>query len=284
VALGNCERALQRILGGGERVSSIEAWDFGFVSSFDIRGSDLRLFAGGRLGCSGHACSCPGLDILAFRLGGEQAVILDVNATRMELLRLRKRLALARRGHKLLKDKQDELMRQFLLMVHEARRTRLTLEEHLAKAYQRFLFARAVLPTETLETALLATSASVRLSVELRPVMNLRVPSFEAEIGGDVHSYGLLFTSGELDVALEGYAAMVPEMVRLAEQEKTLEMLAQEIEVTRRRVNALEYILIPNLGDTIRHISLKLSEMERGDLVRLMKVKAMLEEARQTAV
>lgn len=211
-------------------------------------------------------------------------MILDVNATRMELLRLRKRLALARRGHKLLKDKQDELMRQFLLMVHEARRTRLTLEEHLAKAYQRFLFARAVLPTETLETALLATSASVRLSVELRPVMNLRVPSFEAEIGGDVHSYGLLFTSGELDVALEGYAAMVPEMVRLAEQEKTLEMLAQEIEVTRRRVNALEYILIPNLGDTIRHISLKLSEMERGDLVRLMKVKAMLEEARQTAV
>ncbi len=211
-------------------------------------------------------------------------MILDVNATRMELLRLRRRLALARRGHKLLKDKQDELMRQFLSMVHKARRTRLTVEEHLAKAYQRFLFARAVLPTETLETALLATSASVRLSVKLRPVMNLRVPSFEAEIVGDVHSYGLLFTSGELDVALEGYAAMLPEMMKLAEQEKALEMLAEEIEVTRRRVNALEYILIPNLGDTIRHISLKLSEMERGDLVRLMKVKAMLEEARQKAV
>jgi V/A-type H+-transporting ATPase subunit D len=208
-------------------------------------------------------------------------VILDVNATRMELLRLRKRLALARRGHKLLKDKQDELMRQFLSMVHQARQTRRVVEEHLAKAYQRFLFARAVLPTETLETALLATGAGVEFSVELRPVMNLRVPTFEAEIVGDVHSYGLLFTSGELDVALEGYAAMVPEIVKLAEQEKALEMLAEEIEVTRRRVNALEYILIPNLGDTIRHISLKLSEMERGDLVRLMKVKAMLEEARQ---
>jgi V/A-type H+-transporting ATPase subunit D len=210
-------------------------------------------------------------------------MILDVNATRMELLRLRKRLALAQRGHKLLKDKQDELMRQFLAMVHQARRTRLGVEEHLARAYQRFLFARAVMPAETLETALLATSASVDLEVSLRPVMNLRVPVFEAEVSGDVHSYGLLFTSGELDVALEGYAAMVPEMVKLAEQEKALEMLAEEIEVTRRRVNALEYILIPNLNDTIRHISLKLSEMERGDLVRLMKVKAMLEAARREA-
>ncbi len=208
-------------------------------------------------------------------------MILDVSATRMELLRLRKRLMLAQRGHKLLKDKQDELMRQFLSMVHEARRTRLAVEEHLARAYQRFLFARAVLPTETLETALLATGAHVDLDFNVRPVMNLRVPCLEATISGDVHSYGFLFTSGELDAALEGYSAMVPEMVKLAEQEKALQMLAEEIEVTRRRVNALEYILIPNLAETIRHISLKLSEMERGDLVRLMKVKTMLEEARQ---
>lgn len=210
-------------------------------------------------------------------------MILDVNATRMELLRLRKRLALAQRGHKLLKDKQDELMRQFLAMVHEARRARLTVEEHLNRTYMRFVFARAVMATEALETALLATSARIELGVELRPVMNLRVPSFSVDIVGDVHSYGFLFTSGELDVALEGYAAMVPEMVKLAQQEKALEMLADEIESTRRRVNALEYILIPNLRDTIRHISLKLSEMERGDLVRLMKVKQMLEEARQEA-
>ena len=205
---------------------------------------------------------------------------LDVNATRMELLRLRKRVALARRGHKLLKDKQDELMRRFLELLGETKNLRLEVEKSLTEAYWSYSYATATMSSENLDIAFTLSPADLTIETDTVQVMNLRTPHFDVQLTGSVFGYGFAFTTGALDIALGLYQKLLVKMIELAEREKGLEMLSEEIEKTRRRVNALEYVLIPNLEETIRYITLRLSEMERGDLTRIMKVKAMLEQAR----
>ena len=204
-------------------------------------------------------------------------MLLEVNATRMELLRLKKRLVLARRGHKLLKDKEDELMRQFLDLVNKNRDLREKLEAQLIAASQNFLMARAVMDRESMEEAIMFPKQKLELSVSTASIMNLRVPRFELKSEGTVHSYGFVNTSAELDSALQVYSDLLPEMVKLAEAESAVQLLADEIEKTRRRVNALEYVLIPNLEETIRYITMRLNEMERSNLTRLMKIKEMVQ-------
>ncbi len=203
-------------------------------------------------------------------------MLLEVNATRMELLRLKKRLVLARRGHKLLKDKEDELMRQFLDLVNKNRDLREKLEAQLIVAFRNFLMARAVMDRESMEEAIMFPNQKLELSVSTASIMNLRVPRFELKSEGTVHSYGFINTSAELDSALQVYSDLLPEMVKLAEAESAIQLLADEIEKTRRRVNALEHVLIPNLEETIRYIKMRLDEMERSNLTRLMKIKEMV--------
>ena len=203
-------------------------------------------------------------------------MILEVNATRMELLKLRKRLSLADRGHKLLKRKQDELMRQFLERVGQIGDLRRDIEDRLAAAHKGFLMARSVMDSKSMEEAIMFPNQRLTLNVSTTPVMNLRLPQFDVKSAGSVYSYGLSNTSGELDSALGAYSELLPEMLRLSQIERAVELLASEIETTRRRVNALEYILIPNLNDTIKYITMRLDEMERSNLSRLMKVKEII--------
>lgn len=198
---------------------------------------------------------------------------LAVNPTRMELLKLKKRLILARRGHRLLKDKQDELMRNFLSLIEEIKELRLTVEIELFQAYGSFLIARLTMGREFLDEALMFSQLETNLEVTYVSLMNLRIPRYRLNIEGDYFSYGLLTTSMELDRALKRYRELIPKMVELAEKERGLEMLSYEIERTRRRVNALEHILIPNIFETISYISMKLEELERSNLTRLMKIK-----------
>lgn len=198
---------------------------------------------------------------------------LEVSATRMELLKLRRRLALADRGHKLLKRKQDELMRQFLERVEQIGDLRRAIEERLSAAHRGFLMARSVMDKESMEETIMFPNQKLTLNVSTVPVMNLRLPQFDVHSQGNVYSYGLANTSAELDAALGAYSELLPEMLKLSEIERSVELLAREIETTRRRVNALEYILIPNLQETIKYITMRLDEMERSNLSRLMKVK-----------
>ena len=206
---------------------------------------------------------------------------IQTRATRMELLSLRRKLTIAVKGHKLLKDKLDELMRQFKMLISELRGAREKVEKELEGAYRQFLFARAVMTGPGLLDALRYPGAATRISATTRRVMNLTLPVFDTSVEGDVRNYGMFDTPAGLDEALEVYRRTLPGIVRLAEREKAVEMLAGEIDRTRRRVNALEYIMIPELRTTIRYIKLKLDEMERGNLTRLMKVKEMVEARRE---
>ena len=206
---------------------------------------------------------------------------IKVRATRMELLQLRKKIALARRGHKLLKDKLDELMRQFKILIKEYEGARSKLEKELSIAYGEFLFARAAMTEPGLLDALRYPGAAAKVQTSKRKIMNLILPVFEGAIEGNVRNYGIFDTPAELDEALEVYKRILPHIVKLAEQEKAISLLAREIDTTRRRVNALEYKLIPELEEAIRSVRLKLDEMERGNLTRLMKVKEMVEEKRE---
>ena len=203
---------------------------------------------------------------------------LSVNPTRMELLRLRKRLQLARRGHKLLKDKRDELMKRFMGLVHQIKELRLDVEHELEEAWKRFLVARAVGGGEVIETAVSVPTRKTYVEVEREQIMNVVVPVFTLKTEGKLASYGLATTPAELDTSLAAMEKVLGRMVELASKEKALELIGDEIERTRRRVNALEYVLIPNLIETIRYISMKLSEMERGNLTRLMRVKEIVRE------
>jgi V/A-type H+-transporting ATPase subunit D len=196
----------------------------------------------------------------------------------MELLRLRKRLGLARRGHKLLKDKQDELMKRFMGLVTQIKELRLSVEDELEQSFKRFLVARSVGGGEVVETAVSLPTRKTNVEVGQQRVMNLVVPVFELKSEGKVASYGLATTPAELDTALMAIEKALGRMVELASKEKALELIGDEIARTRRRVNALEYILIPNLEETIRYVSMKLSEMERGNLTRLMRVKEIVRE------
>lgn len=216
--------------------------------------------------------------------------IANVNPTRMELTRLKKRLKTARRGHKLLKDKRDELMKQFLEVVKENKRLRLLVEEGVTRMYGSFIVASAKLGESAVSEALMAPKTYGVLKVAGKNIMSVNVPLFSYEIkaatvsgeGGsdsDIYPYGFAYTTADLDLAVEESTALLPLMIRLAEVEKTADMLADEIEKTRRRVNALEYIMIPQFEDKIKEITLKLEENERGNTTRLMKVKDMMLQA-----
>lgn len=204
----------------------------------------------------------------------------NVNPTRMELTRLKRKLVTAQRGHKLLKDKRDELMRQFLELVRENRALRARVEQGLQNANKRFALARAVMQDELLDTALLAPKQEIKLEVGSKNVMSVEIPVFSYRTKtpdpNDIYSYGLAFTSSELDGAVGELAGMLPDLLRLAECEKAAQMLAAEIEKTRRRVNALEHVMIPDMQEKIRFITMKLDENERSTQIRLMKVKDMM--------
>ena len=201
------------------------------------------------------------------------------NPTRMELNRLKKQLEMARRGHKLLKDKRDELIRQFMLLVRKNKDLREKIEQELSAAFAKFLLARAVMSQEALEEALMYPTRDAALTVQKRNIMSVYAPQFSwqeetAEQGDNsIYPYGFAETSAELDISIETLSGIMPHLLELAQVEKSVQLLADEIEKTRRRVNALEYVLIPEIEETIRYITLKLDESERSALTRLMKIK-----------
>lgn len=200
-----------------------------------------------------------------------------VNPTRMELLRLRRRLATARRGHKLLKDKLDEMMKRFMALVEENRKRRAEVEEALAQATGSFLMARA-LGEQATDLALTVPVVRVGLEAGVKRIFSVAVPSFnlQQEEAAGTFPYGFAETSGDLDIAVSLLRESLAALVKLVETEKAVELLAAEIERTRRRVNALEYVLIPQLEEKARFIAMKLDENERGNLTRLMKIKDMV--------
>lgn len=203
---------------------------------------------------------------------------LNVNPTRMELTKLKKRLKTASRGHKLLKDKQDELMRQFIGTVKLNNELRKEVEQELHQSFKNFVVARAELSSEFLEESICFPKERVTVEITERNVMSVHVPvmNFERELSGDegsIYPYGFASTTGELDGAIYKLASILPKLMELAEVEKSCQLMADEIEKTRRRVNALEYRTIPQLEETIRFINMKLDESERSARVRLMKVK-----------
>ena len=187
-----------------------------------------------------------------------------VNPTRMELTRLKKKLVTALRGHKLLKDKRDELMRQFLDLVRENKALRQKVEDAVGASNRRFMLARAAMQDEALNTALLAPKQEVFLDCGTKNVMSVEIPQFTYQTRtpnqGDIFSYGFAFTSGELDEAVESLSGILPDLLRLAETEKSCQLMAAEIEKTRRRVNALEHVMIPELPENIKYITMKLDE------------------------
>ena len=203
-----------------------------------------------------------------------------INPTRQELTRLKGRLRTAQRGHKLLKDKRDELMKQFMDVVRENRALRRKVEESLMRANGSFTVAAALMSPEMLEQSLLYPKESVSVDMTFQNIMSVDVPRYQfhtkSQAAGEVYPYGFAQTSGELDDAVDEMARVFQDMLRLAEVEKTSQLLAQEIEKTRRRVNALEYVKIPEMQANIKYITMKLDENERANTIRLRKVKAML--------
>ena len=206
-----------------------------------------------------------------------------INPTRMELTRLKGRLRTASRGHKLLKDKRDELMKQFLDVVREDKELRTRVEAALSEVYRGFSVASAVSSPKMLQEALICPKKECELVVDYKNLMSVTVPVFQARIlaegNSDSYNYGLAFTSGELDSSLRALSGIMEDLIRMAELEKTAQLLAEEIERTRRRVNALEHILMPQYLATVKSIKMKLDENERGNTTRLMKVKDMMLQA-----
>ena len=210
-----------------------------------------------------------------------------VNPTRMEMKKLQGRYNTARRGHKLLKDKRDELMKQFLEVVREDKALRERVEKSLELYYKGFSVASASGNPKMLEEALICPKKEGSLEVTYKNMMSVTVPEFSYSTSDDEvaqsFNYGLAFTSGDLDVSLRELGGILEDLVRMAELEKQAQLLAEEIEKTRRRVNALEYIMMPQYLAAIKSIKMKLDENERGNTTRLMKVKdMMLETQRRT--
>lgn len=205
---------------------------------------------------------------------------LNVNPTRMELSSLKKKLTSAKRGHKLLKDKRDELMRQFMELIRENKQLRSEVEEGISAANRYMAVAGSVMQREVLETALMLPKQEVELEVSEKNVMSVYIPVFSPKYRtgdtDDIYSYGTAFTSVDLDGAISALSEIFPKMIRLAEIEKACQLMADEIEKTRRRVNALEHIMIPDYQETIKFITMKLSENERSTTTSLMKVKDMV--------
>ena len=208
----------------------------------------------------------------------------QITPTRMELTKTKKKLVTARRGHKLLKDKRDELMRQFLDLVRENMALRQKVEAGILSANKNFVIAKAGMSEQILNTALMSPKQEVYLEATKKNVMSVDIPVFKTRTrtadANDIYSYGFAFTSGDLDDAVKSLADILPDMLRLAEVEKSCQLMAAEIEKTRRRVNALEHVIIPETQENIKYITMKLDENERSTQIRLMKVKdMMLEEA-----
>jgi len=200
-------------------------------------------------------------------------MIANINPTRIELLRLKKRLVLARRGHKLLKDKRDELVRQLLELIDEVKSLRLTIENEFHLILENFMLAKAKMGPNQIEQALLLSDKKISISAAEKNIMSVRVPVFKKEVTGNILSYGFINAPGDIDITLLKFDSFIESLLVLAEKEKTLYLMADEIEETRRRVNALEYRLIPEFEETIKYITMKLSETERSNTNRLMKVK-----------
>ena len=204
----------------------------------------------------------------------------QINPTRMELKKLQTKYTTARRGHKLLKDKRDELMRRFLEVVREDKEIRARVEKRLAGAYASFSVAAAISSPKMLSEALICPKREAEITVSYKNAMGVTVPTFDMDLRASTTSggvnYGFAFTSGELDSSVIELSEILEDMLRMVELEKTAQLLAEEIEKTRRRVNALEYILMPQYLASIRTIKMKLDENERGNTTRLMKVKDMM--------
>jgi len=198
----------------------------------------------------------------------------------MELTRMKKKLTTARKGHKLLKDKRDELMRQFLDLVRENMELRKKVEDGIHSANQNFVIAKAGMSEQILNTALMAPKQEVYLEGSSKNVMSVNIPVFTYKTrtadANDIYSYGFAFTTGDLDEAVKSLADILPDMLKLAECEKACQLMASEIEKTRRRVNALEHVIIPETQTNIKYITMKLDENERSTQIRLMKVKDMM--------
>lgn len=206
--------------------------------------------------------------------------ILNVNPTRMELSNLKRKLATARKGHKLLKDKRDELMRQFLDLVRENKQLRREVEAGIEEANRHMAVARSVMQDEMLSVALMIPKQEMHLEIEEKDIMSVRIPVYHTQMKtadkNDIFPYGYAFTSGDLDDAVRALSDIMPKLLRLAEVEKSCQLMAEEIEKTRRRVNALEHVMIPQYEETIKFITMKLDENERSTTTRLMKVKDMM--------
>jgi len=206
--------------------------------------------------------------------------ILNVNPTRMELTNLKRKLVTAMRGHKLLKDKRDELMRQFLELVRENKSLRIKVEKAIKQSNNHMAVARSIMQNEILDIALMLPKQELQLEIEQRNVMSVMIPVYKTKLKSndtnDIYSYGFAFTSCDLDDAIKSLSDVLPEMLKLAEIEKSCQLLAAEIEKTRRRVNALEHVMIPQYQETIKYITMKLDENERSTTTRLMKVKDMM--------
>jgi V/A-type H+-transporting ATPase subunit D len=196
-----------------------------------------------------------------------------VSPNRMELLRLKKKQVVAQRGHKLLKDKLEGLLQDFTEIVRRYQTLRKEVDAEIAELFKRFIMASASMPAPLYRAALAFPECEARLSMRERMIMNVHVPVFDFSIEGNMISYGIDETTSDLDDAMGALRETLQRMVELAEIEKTIELVADEIERTRRRVNALEYVLIPQQADTIKSISAKLQELERGNISRLMKIK-----------
>jgi len=206
--------------------------------------------------------------------------VMNINPTRMELTNLKRKLITARRGHKLLKDKRDELMRRFLELVRENKQLRRRVEEGIMQANTHMAIARSVMSDKSLDVALMLPMQEMSLEIKEENVMSVMIPKFKTKLKtadeNDIYSYGFAFTSSDLDIAVKSLSDIMPDMLRLAEVEKSCQLMAAEIEKTRRRVNALEHVMIPQYEDTIRFITMKLDENERSTTTRLMKVKDMM--------
>jgi V/A-type H+-transporting ATPase subunit D len=201
----------------------------------------------------------------------------NTKPTRMELNKTKARLKTARRGHKLLKDKRDELMRQFLQIVKENKELRVKVENGIAEAMRAMTEASRLISPEILEQSLMYPKQGVEVDIQVKNIMSVNVPEYifktKTNTAEDIFPYGYAMTSGELDDAISGLSKVFQDMLELARAEKTMQLLAAEIEKTRRRVNALEYVMIPDMEKTIKYITMKLEENERGNITRLMKIK-----------
>lgn len=199
-------------------------------------------------------------------------MLANINATRMELLGLRKRIALAQRGHRLLSEKRDEISRRLIQIARAIQPLRRKVESELLRTFRQFMLARATMEPEDVQAALAVPTKKFQMAIDFASIMNVKVPLLLKDIEGDIICYGYAHTSGELDVALLSLERAFDSLIELAEKEKQARLLAVELQMTRRRVNVLEYVVIPEIRQTIKFITDKLSEAERDNISRLMKI------------